>query len=403
MRENRPISQWQTMNDFIHQQLKALHDNGVYRRLPINEGPIGPVISLNGQSVINLASNNYLGLANHPVVKAAAIKAVETYGVGAGAVRTIVGNMDVLELLEQELAIFKEEEAVTVFQSGFMANVACIPAVVGAGDLILSDAKNHASIIDAIKLSKAEKQVYPNVDMDKLESILQTVRGQYNQVMIVTDAVFSMDGNIAPLPELVRLAKQYHCLTYVDDAHGAGVLGSRGKGTIDHFHLHGQIDFIMGTLSKAVGVVGGYIASSKEVKEYLLHAARPALFSTALPPADIAAIRASIQLMSQSDELQTRLWEHSTYFKTKLAKLGFDLAPSQTPITPVMIYDEALTMKVSKLLLERGVFVSGIVFPTVVKGQARLRCMISAEHTKDQLDQAVEMFEQVGREVGLIR
>jgi glycine C-acetyltransferase len=391
------------MNDFIREQLKALHDKGVYRRLPINEGPMGPRITLNGQSVINLASNNYLGLANHSVVKAAAIKALETYGVGAGAVRTIVGNMDLLELLEQELAIFKEEEAVTVFQSGFMANVACIPAVVTQGDLILSDAKNHASIIDAIKLSKAEKQVYPHVDMHALETILKDVRKNYKQVMIVTDAVFSMDGNIAPLPELVQLAKQYNCLTYVDDAHGAGVLGSRGKGTIDHFHLHGQVDFIMGTLSKAVGVVGGYIASSKEVKEYLLHAARPALFSTALPPADIAAIRASIQLMSQSDELQSSLWDNTSYFRTKLLDLGFDLAPSQTPITPVMIYDEATTMNVSKRLLELGVFVSGIVFPTVVKGQARLRCMISAVHTKDQLNQAVAVFEQVGKEFGLIQ
>lgn len=390
------------MNEFIRDQLKSLHDKGVYRRLPINEGPIGPVISLNGQSVINLASNNYLGLANHPVVKAAAMQAVETYGVGAGAVRTIVGNMDVLERLEEELAVFKEEEAVTVFQSGFMANVACIPAVVTQGDLILSDAKNHASIIDAIKLSKAEKQVYPHVDMTALETILKDVRKNYNQVLIVTDAVFSMDGNIAPLPELVQLAKQYDCMTYVDDAHGAGVLGTRGKGTIDHFHLHGQIDFIMGTLSKAVGVVGGYIASSKEVKEYLLHAARPALFSTALPPADIAAIRASIQLMSQSDELQTSLWNNTSYFRTKLIELGFDLAPSQTPITPVMIYDEAVTMKVSKRLLEQGVFVSGIVFPTVVKGQARLRCMLSAEHTKEQLDQAIAIFEQIGKEFGLI-
>lgn len=391
------------MNEFIREQLKMLHTNGVYRRLPINEGPIGPVITLDGQSVINLASNNYLGLANHPVVKAAAIKAVEVYGVGSGAVRTIVGNMDLLELLEQELAVFKEEEAVTVFQSGFMANVACIPTVVSAGDLILSDAKNHASIIDAIKLSKAEKQVYPHVDMGALEAILKDVRKNYNQVLIVTDAVFSMDGNVAPLPKLVQLAKAYDCLTYVDDAHGAGVLGHRGKGTIDHFHLHGQVDFIMGTLSKAVGVVGGYIASSTEVKEYLLHAARPALFSTALPPADIAAIRAAIRLMQESDDLQLSLWENTAYFRTKLTELGFDLAPSQTPITPVMVYDEAMTMSVSKRLLEQGVFVSGIVFPTVLKGKARLRCMISAEHTKDQLDQAVAVFEQVGKEFGLIQ
>jgi glycine C-acetyltransferase len=283
-----------------------------------------------------------------------------------------------------------------------MANVACIPAVVGAGDLILSDAKNHASIIDAVKLSKADKKVYPHVDMAALEEILKEVRSNYQQVLIITDAVFSMDGNIAPLPELVRVAKKYHCMTYVDDAHGAGVLGYKGKGTIDHFHLHGEIDFIMGTLSKAVGVVGGYIASSKEVKEYLLHAARPALFSTALPPADIAAIRMSIKLMTQEEELQTTLWQRANYFKAKLKTLGFTLAPSETPITPVMVYDEAVTMQFSKRLLEKGVFVSGIVFPTVAKGQARLRCMISAEHTEAQLDQAANVFAEVGKELKII-
>ena len=402
MRKNRPVSEWSTMNRYIHEQLENLHNKGTYRILPINEGPMGPVITLNGKEVINLASNNYLGLANHPTVKQAAMDAVETYGVGAGAVRTIVGNMDVLESLEEELAVFKEEPAVTVYQSGFMANVACIPAVVTQGDLILSDAKNHASIIDAVKLSKADKKVYPHVDMSALETMLQELRSNYNQVLIITDAVFSMDGNIAPLPELVRLAKQYDCMTYVDDAHGSGVLGRNGKGTIDHFDLHGQVDFIMGTLSKAVGVVGGYIASSKEVKEYLLHAARPALFSTALPPADLAAIRASIRLMSQSHDLQETLWARARYFKTKLEQLGFTLAPSETPITPVMVYDESLTMTFSKRLLEQGVFVSGIVFPTVAKGQARLRCMISAEHTEAQLDQAARIFEEVGKELGIL-
>jgi len=402
MWKNRSLSEWSTMNEFIDKQLKELHQKGTYRLLPVNEGPMGPVITLNGQTVINLASNNYLGLANHPEVKQAAIEATEQYGVGAGAVRTIVGNSDLLELLEAELAVFKEEPAVTVFQSGFMANVACIPAVVGAGDLILSDAKNHASIIDAVKLSKADKKVYPHVDMVALEEILKEVRSNYQQVLIITDGVFSMDGNIAPLPELVRIAKLYHCMTYVDDAHGSGVLGYKGKGTIDHFHLHGEIDFIMGTLSKAVGVVGGYIASSKEVKEYLLHAARPALFSTALPPADIAAIRMSIKLMTQEEELQTTLWKRATYFKAKLQALGFTLASSETPITPVMIYDEAVTMQFSKRLLEKGVFVSGIVFPTVAKGQARLRCMISAEHTEAQLDQAAKIFEEVGKELKII-
>jgi glycine C-acetyltransferase len=387
------------MSDFIDKKIQALHDEGVYRQLPINEGPMGAIIRLNGKDVINLASNNYLGLANHPTVKAAAIDALQKYGVGAGAVRTIVGNMDVLEDLEVRLAAFKEEEAVTVFQSGFMANVACIPSIVEAGDLILSDAKNHASIIDAVRLSKADKKVYPHVDMEALEELLIELRSHYNQVLIISDGVFSMDGSVAPLPKLVELKTKYNAMLYLDDAHGTGVLGRHGKGTIDHFDLHGKVDYSMGTLSKAVGVVGGYIVSSKQAKEYLLHAARPALFSTALPPADLAAIHASIDLMEQDNSLQDQLWENTMYFQDQLRQAGFTLAETKTPITPVMLYDEALTMTFSRRLFDKGVFVSGIVFPTVAKGQARLRCMISAEHTKEQLDQAVQAFKAVQKEL----
>jgi glycine C-acetyltransferase len=387
------------MSDFIDKKIQALHEEGVYRQLPINEGPMGAIIRLNGKDVINLASNNYLGLANHPKVKAAAIDALQKYGVGAGAVRTIVGNMDVLEHLEVRLAAFKEEAAVTVFQSGFMANLACIPAIVEAGDLILSDAKNHASIIDAVKLSKADKKVYPHVDMEALEELLIELRPHYNQVLIITDGVFSMDGSVAPLPKLVELKTKYNAMLYLDDAHGTGVLGRHGKGTIDHFDLHGHVDYSMGTLSKAVGVVGGYIVSSKKAKEYLLHAARPALFSTALPPADLAAIHASIDLMEQDNSLQDQLWENAMYFQDQLRQAGFTLAKTKTPITPVMLYDEALTMTFSRRLFDKGVFVSGIVFPTVAKGQARLRCMISAEHTKEQLDQAVQAFKAVQKEL----
>ena len=387
------------MSDFIDKRIKALHDEGVYRQLPVNEGPMGAIIHLNGNDVINLASNNYLGLANHPTVKAAATQALQKYGVGAGAVRTIVGNMDVLENLEDRLAAFKEEEAVTVFQSGFMANLACIPSIVEAGDLILSDAKNHASIIDAVKLSKADKKVYPHVDMGALEEFLIELRPLYNQVLIISDGVFSMDGSVAPLPKLVELKTKYNAMLYLDDAHGTGVLGRHGKGTIDHFDLHGHVDYSMGTLSKAVGVVGGYIVSSKKAKEYLLHAARPALFSTALPPADIAAIHASIDLMEHDQSLQDQLWENAHYFQDQLRQAGFVLADTKTPITPVMLYDEALTMRFSRKLLEKGVFVSGIVFPTVAKGQARLRCMVSAEHTKEQLDKAVQAFKDIQKEL----
>ena len=387
------------MSDFIDRKIQALHDEGVYRQLPINEGPMGAIIHLNGKDVINLASNNYLGLANHPTVKASAIDALQKYGVGAGAVRTIVGNMDVLEDLEVRLAAFKEEEAVTVFQSGFMANLACIPSIVEAGDLILSDAKNHASIIDAVRLSKADKKVYPHVDMEALEELLIELRPHYNQILIITDGVFSMDGSVAPLPKIVELKTKYNAMLYLDDAHGTGVLGRHGKGTIDHFDLHGHVDYSMGTLSKAVGVVGGYIVSSKKAKEYLLHAARPALFSTALPPADLAAIHASIDLMEQDNSLQDQLWENAMYFQDQLRQAGFTLADTKTPITPVMLYDEALTMTFSRRLFDKGVFVSGIVFPTVAKGQARLRCMISAEHTKEQLDQAIQAFKEVQKEL----
>ena len=387
---------------YLEKQVEQLKEDGVYRILPINEGPCENVISLNGKEVINLSSNNYLGLATHPLVEEAAIAAVRKYGAGTGSVRTIVGNQAPLEELEVLLAEFKREEAVTVFQSGLNCNIGAIQAIVNKGDLIISDELNHASIIDGVRLSRADKAVFKHSDIEDLERILKEKRDDYNNVLIITDGVFSMDGDLAKLPEIVNLAKEYNCLTYVDDAHGSGVLGENGRGTVDHFHLHGEVDFIIGTLSKAIGVIGGYVASKKVVKEWLLHRGRPLLFSTALPPAAIGATIQSVKLLMGSTEYTDKLWDNARYFKNKLADLGFDIGHSETPITPVMVGKEDLTMKFSKRLLDEGVFVSAIVFPTVAKGKGRLRCMISAGHTKEDLDFAVEKMKLVGKELEII-
>jgi len=387
---------------FLKEKIEQLKADGVYRVLPVNYGPCDGVINLNGKEVINLCSNNYLGLANHERVKRAAIEAVEKYGAGSGAVRTIVGNMDLHEELEKILAVFKREEAVCVFQSGFMCNLGTIQAITDRGDLIISDELNHASIIDGIRLSRADKAIYKHSDMEDLENILKEKRHLYNNVLIVTDGVFSMDGDIAKLPEIVELAEKYECLTYVDDAHGSGVLGENGRGTVDHFGLHGKVDFSIGTLSKAIGVVGGYVAGSKTMKEWLLHRGRPILFSTSLPPAAIGAIIESVKILMETSEYTDRLWENARYFKEKVASLGFNTGHSQTPITPIIVGDEAKTMLFSKTLLENGVFVSGIVYPTVPKGTGRIRCMSSAVHTKAQLDEAIRIIEKVGKELNII-
>ncbi len=387
---------------FLKDKIEKLKEDGVYRELPINYGPCTNVINLNGKKVVNLSSNNYLGLANHPRVKQAAIDAINKYGAGAGAVRTIVGNQDIIGELENILAEFKHEEAVMCFQSGLNCNIGTISAITEKGDLIISDELNHASIIDGVRLSRADKAIFKHSNMESLEQILIEKRDQYNQVLIITDGVFSMDGDLAKLPEIVELAEKYNALTYVDDAHGSGVLGKNGRGTVDHFKLHGRVDFIMGTLSKAIGVVGGYIASKQETKTWLSHRARPLLFSTALPPAATAAAIESVKILMESDEYSNKLWNNAKYFKEKLGALGFDTGHSETPITPVMIGNEAITMQFSKALLEAGVYVSGIVFPTVPMGKGRLRCMISASHTKEDLDFSVEKFKIVGEELGII-
>lgn len=387
---------------FLKNNIQELKDQGVYRELPVLEGANESEVIMNGQQVINLSSNNYLGFANHPKLKKAAIDAVEKYGVGSGAVRTIVGNMDIHEELEVTLAKFKREEAVMVFQSGFNCNAGTIQAITGKGDLIISDELNHASIIDGARLSKADKTIYKHNDMESLESVLKEKRDNYNNVLIITDGVFSMDGDIANLPAIADLAEQYNCMTYVDDAHGSGVLGENGRGTVDHFGLHGRIDFSIGTLSKAIGVIGGYVAGSKVMKEWLSHRGRPLLFSTSLPPAAVGAINEAVNLLMDSSEYTDRLWSNAKFFKEKLGKLGYNTGQSETPITPVIIGDEAKTMEFSKKLFENGVFASPIIFPTVPKGTGRVRCMVTAGHTEEQLSRAVDAFEKVGKELGII-
>ena len=375
---------------------------GVYRKLSVSSSPNKAVITLNGKQVINLCSNNYLGFANHPRMKEAAKKAIDKYGVGSGAVRTISGNIEIHEELDERLAKFKREEAALVFQSGFLANLGVIQAITDRGDLIISDELNHASIIDGVRLSRADKAVFPHSDMKALEQILKERRKDYNEVLIITDGVFSMDGDIANLPEIVRLAKKYDAKVYVDDAHGSGVLGENGRGTVDHFNLHGQVDYIMGTLSKAIGVVGAYIAGSSEMKDYLLHRGRPLLFSTSMMPAACGAAIEAITMLEETDEYSKKLWDNTKYFQSKLKELGFTLGKTQTPITPLMIYDEAKTMDFAKKLLERGVYTSGIVFPTVPKGTARIRMMLSSEHTKEELDFAIKQIYELSKELGII-
>ncbi|HHV38821.1 MAG TPA: glycine C-acetyltransferase [Tepidimicrobium sp.] len=388
--------------NYLKEKIEDLKKEGTYRKLPVLEGANQAEILLNGRKVINLSSNNYLGFANHPRLKKAAIEAVEKYGVGSGAVRTIVGNMSIHEELERVLSEFKKEEAAFIYQSGFNCNAGTIQAITEAGDLIISDELNHASIIDGTRLSRADKKIFKHSDMDELEQILKENRDKYRNMLIITDGVFSMDGDIAKLPEIVELAEKYEAMTYVDDAHGSGVLGENGRGTVDHFGLHGRVDFTIGTLSKAIGVVGGYVAGSNTMYEWLNHRARPVLFSTSLPPAAVGAIIEAIKMLKESSEYTEKVWNNARYFKEKLGKLGFNTGKSETPITPVIIGDEAKSMEFSKNLLDRGVFVSAIVFPTVPRGTGRVRCMITAEHTEEQLDRAVEIFRQVGEEMNIL-
>ncbi|MCX7903754.1 MAG: glycine C-acetyltransferase [Caloramator sp.] len=393
-----------TLNDYLVRNLEELKAQGVYRKLPVVTGPTGPKCIINGKEVINLSSNNYLGFANDPRLVEAAIKATEKYGAGAGAVRTIVGTLDIHEELEEKLAKFKKTEGVIVFQSGFNCNMGTVSALMTKEDAILSDELNHASIIDGCRLSGAKILKYKHNDMDDLRKNLKEAyeSGQYKKFMIVTDGVFSMDGDIAKLPEIVEIAEEFDAFVYVDDAHASGVLGKNGSGSVSHFGLYGRVDVQVGTLSKAIGVVGGYVAGSKELIDWLKHRGRPFLFSTAMTPGAAAAALKAIEILSESSELVDRLWDNAKYFKEKLSALGFDLGKSETPITPVIIGDEAKAMQFSDELFKEGLFAQGIAYPTVPRGKARVRNIVTAAHTKDMLDEAVAIYEKVGKRMGII-
>lgn len=388
--------------EFVVQELETLKQEGLFVNIRTLESPQGAWIIVDGRRVLNLCSNNYLGFCNDPVLKEAAKRAIDEYGVGPGAVRTIAGTMKLHLELERKLAEFKGTEAVVSFQSGFCANLATIPALVGRDDVIFSDELNHASIIDGCRLSRAEIIRYAHCDVDDLKTKLQEHRHKFRRALIVTDGVFSMDGDIAPLPEIVKLAREYDAFVMVDDAHGEGVLGKGGRGITDHFGLHGEVDIEVGTLSKAFGVVGGYVAGSYELCEYLRQRGRPFLFSSAVTPADVAACIAAVDILLQSEDRVQRLWENACYFQNGLKSLGFDIGKTQTPITPVMLGEAPLAQEFSKRLFEEGIFAQAIGYPTVPRGAARIRVMISAVHTKEDLDFALEKFAKVGRELGVI-
>lgn len=391
-----------SVTNFLVEELNALKEAGLYRPLKELQSPQKPRSVINGREVINLSSNNYLGLADDPRLKQATIAATEKWGAGSGAVRTIIGTMTIHNELEAKLAAFKHTEAAVVFQSGFTCNSGVIPILAGEGDAIISDELNHASIIDGCRLSKAVTLRYKHSDMDDLRRMLEETEGKFRRRLIITDGVFSMDGDTGRLPEIVELAEKHGAMTYVDDAHSSGVLGSNGQGSVHHFGLNGRVTVQVGTLSKAVGVLGGYVAGPKALIELLWHKGRPFLFSTSHPPGVAAACLKAIEIMEQEPQLIERLWANTRYFKGKLEALGFNTGRSDTPITPVIAGDEVKAMKLSDRLLEEGVFAQGIAFPTVQKGKARVRTIVSAAHTRQDLDEAIAAFEKVGRELGLI-
>ena len=386
---------------FLDEQIEELKEQGLYNVIRTIESPQGAWITVDGKRVLNFCANNYLGLCNHPKLKEAAQKALEKYGVGPGAVRSIAGTMDLHLELEKRLAEFKGVEAAISLQSGFCANLATIPALVGEEDVIFSDELNHASIIDGCRLSRAKIVRFAHRDAKSLREVIEAEK-DCRRGLVVTDGVFSMDGDIAPLPDLVEVAEEHNLLIMVDDAHGEGVLGRGGRGVVDHFGLHERVDIEMGTLSKAFGVVGGYIAGRKKIVEWLRQRGRPFIFSSAVTPADTAACIAAIDLLDSSTELVDRLWDNTRYFKEGMKSLGFDIGKSETPITPVMLGEAPLAQEFSRRLFKEGVFAMAIGYPTVPRGLARIRVMNSASHSLEDLDKGLSIFEKVGRELGVI-
>ncbi|SFK28556.1 glycine C-acetyltransferase [Halobacillus dabanensis] len=387
--------------EYLQKELDDMQQEGTFRELIPLESAQGSKVKIKGKEVIQLSSNNYLGLTSHPRMKKAADKANEEYGVGTGSVRTIAGTLQMHEDFEEKLAKFKHTEAALVFQSGFTTNQGVLSSILGKDDVVISDELNHASIIDGIRLTKADRKIYKHVDMESLEDALKE-SSDYRTRLVVTDGVFSMDGNIAPLPEIVELAEKYDALVMVDDAHASGVLGDNGRGTVNHFNLDGRVHIQVGTLSKAIGVLGGYVASTKTLREYLIHKGRPFLFSTSHPPAVTAANDAAIDVLLEEPELIDKLWDNTKFFKDGLNELGFDTGISETPVTPVMVGDDALTHKFSDELFEEGVFAQGIVFPTVPRGKGRIRTIVTAEHSKEELQEALNAFEKVGKKLDIL-
>jgi glycine C-acetyltransferase len=393
-----PKAQLQYLSD----ELNQLREQKLYQKLRILETEQLPVSRFDGREVINLSSNNYLGLTTHPKLKRRAIEAIEKYGVGSGAVRTIAGTMSLHMELEEKIARFKQVEASVVFQSGFTANAGTVAAILTRDDVIISDELNHASIIDGCRLSRAEIKVFPHKDVEACEKVLQGLSSHKGHKLLITDGVFSMEGDIAPLAQLVELAEKYGCIMMIDDAHASGVLGRNGRGTVDHFKLHGRVDIQVGTLSKAIGSLGGYVCSTRDAIDYLYHRARPFLFSTSHPPSVAASCMAAFEVLDEEPELVERLWANTRFFKAALQKLGFNTGQSETPITPVIVGDAALAHQFSRELFEAGVFAQGIGYPTVAQGKARIRTIVTASHTEDELKRALEIIERVAKKLRII-
>lgn len=389
-------------------QLDELKQRGTFFRLRILDDEQEAVCTYDGKRVINLASNNYLGLTTHPKLREAAIEATRKFGVGSGAVRTIAGTMRIHMELEEKIARFKNVEACVVFQSGFTANAGTVSSILGKEDFIISDELNHASIIDGARLSRAKIKVFRHKDAAHAEEILKEIQNEPGRKLIITDGVFSMDGDIGPVDKLCNLADTYGAIMMVDDAHASGVLGRNGRGSVDHFGCHGRVDIQVGTLSKAIGALGGYVCGSRDLIDYLYHRARPFLFSTSHPPSVAATCIAAFDLLEQEPERIARLWENTRYFKEQLGHAGFniggvDTPASETPITPIIIGDGRTTMDFSRALFDAGVMATGIAFPTVPEGKARIRTIMTSEHTRPQLDQALEVFTRIGRQKGILQ
>jgi len=389
------------LSEFLKKEISSLKEQNIFTTLPVFSSQQANRVVLNGKDVLTLSTNNYLGFANHPRLAAAAKKAIEKWGFGTGAVRQIAGTMDIHMEFEKQLAGYKHTEASLLFVAGIAANRGTIQSLMRPEDAIISDELNHGSIIDGVRLTKSERKIYPHMDMAGLEKALKETQGASKR-LIVTDGVFSMDGDVAPLDQIVELAEKYDAMVMVDDAHGDGVLGKDGRGIVDHFGLHNRVDIDMGTLSKAFGCLGGYIAGSQDLKDYLVTAARSFIFTTAHPPAVVAACSEAIKMVQDEPEHFKRLWDNSKYFKEKLKGLGFNTGRSQTPITPVIVGQPSNAVKLSQRLLEEGIFVKPIVFPLVAKDVSRVRNIVTAQHTREDLDFALEIFEKVGKEMKLI-